>query len=167
VTTERRSRRIKTAIACMGLVAVLTVPASCATESVGKSMGLGKDQVEKLPPNVADSYDVFAYKCSRCHSLSRPLNAQIYDLSHWREYVARMRKHAGSAISEADGEKILVFLAYWAEQKARQRAEREGIEAKTSPPAPATPPRAEPPPAPPPLAPPPPEGEHGDGGLAE
>jgi hypothetical protein len=121
VTTERRKS------ACRAVIASLSIAlASCATESVGRVMGLSDERVAQLPQDVRPAYDVFAFKCSRCHSLSRPLNAQIYDLQHWRAYVARMRKHAGSAISEGDAEVILRFLGYWAEQKTKERREREG-----------------------------------------
>ena len=120
MTTERKKR------AHMAIAALAIALGSCATDSVGRVMGLSDERVSQLPQEVRPAYDVFAFKCSRCHSLSRPLNAQIYDVPHWRAYVARMRKHAGSAISEGDAEVILRFLGYWAEQKTKERREREG-----------------------------------------
>lgn len=93
---------------------------SCAA-SFGRRGGLPRESIERLPPNVAEAYGVFAHKCSRCHTLARALGAPIYDLSHWQAYVTRMRRQSGSGISEADGEKILVFLEYYAAEKKKLR----------------------------------------------
>lgn len=88
--------------------------------SVGRRGGLDDEAQAKLPTEVRDSYDLFAQKCSRCHTLSRPLGAFITDVSHWRQYVARMRRQPGSGISERDGDRILIFLEHYAKEKARE-----------------------------------------------
>lgn len=95
----------------------------CMTEGVGRRGGLKPDVVAAYPADVKDSYEVFEHKCSRCHTLSRPLNAPIYEFAHWEAYVARMRRQPGSGISESDGKTILVFLKYYAEKK---KIEKEG-----------------------------------------
>jgi hypothetical protein len=92
---------------------------SCATDGVGKRGGLKREAIEKFPPDIAKSYEVFEHKCSRCHTLSRPLNAPIYEINHWEAYVTRMRRQSGSGISESDAKTILVFLKYYAAQKKR------------------------------------------------
>jgi len=97
----------------LALAAVLIT--ACA--SVGLRGGLPESQVTAFPPPVQDAYAVFAVRCSRCHSLARPLTAQIDSEAHWRAYVARMRRQPGSGISEADGEEILVFLRYSLERR--------------------------------------------------
>ena len=53
----------------------------------------------KLPENIRADYDVFAHKCSKCHSLARPLTANITDDEQWVLYVNRMRRQPGSGIS--------------------------------------------------------------------
>ena len=88
--------------------------------SVGRRGGLEPEAQAKLPEAVRESYELFAQKCSRCHTLSRPLGAFITDPSHWRQYVTRMRRQPGSGISERDGERILVFLEYYAKEKGRE-----------------------------------------------
>ena len=59
-------------------------------------------------------------RCSRCHTLARPLNADITEFEHWKAYVRRMRHHAGSGISPQDAKTILVFLKYYAQQRAQE-----------------------------------------------
>lgn len=102
------------------LLALLLCLGACFGGRAGHRGGLPSDQVERFPREVRDAYQLFAYKCSRCHTLARPLNAGITDFEHWRSYVARMRRQAGSGISEQDGEVILVFLKYYAAEKARE-----------------------------------------------
>jgi hypothetical protein len=103
------------------------------TEGVGRRGGLKPDVINSFPQNVQEAYEVFEHKCSRCHTLSRPLNAPIYELAHWEAYVARMRRQPGSGISEADGQTILVFLKYYAEKKKRDKEEgREELQSTTT-----------------------------------
>ena len=48
----------------------------------------------KLPDNLRGDYAVFARKCSKCHSLARPLNATVESDQQWVNYVNRMRRSA-------------------------------------------------------------------------
>jgi hypothetical protein len=117
VTTKRLKQLV--------LALLILWTGACVTDGVGKRGGLKQEVIDTYPPKVAESYDVFQHKCSRCHALARPLNAPIYDAEHWEAYVARMRRQPGSGISESDGETILVFLKYYAAQKKRDRALQE------------------------------------------
>ena len=100
------------------LIALSLFLAACPSmASVGARGGISAEQVAALPPNEAASYELFTKKCSRCHSLARPLTAQIDEPGHWRHYVARMRRQPGSGISPADAEQILVFLEYWTKMR--------------------------------------------------
>lgn len=69
--------------------------------------------MDGYPPDVREAYPVFAVKCSKCHSLGRPLNAHVEDVKHWDRYVARMRRMPGSGISVRDERPILLFLHYY------------------------------------------------------
>jgi hypothetical protein len=88
---------------------------SCAA---GRSEGL---DVESLPPEVRPDYELFAERCSKCHSLARPLESGITDDVFWKKYVERMRRQPGSGISPADEERILHFLHYYSLEKKDQR----------------------------------------------
>jgi hypothetical protein len=78
--------------------------------------------VAKLPPDVRTSYEVFAQRCSKCHSLARPLDSGIDDDAYWAMYVDRMRRQPASGISLADRAPILSFLHYYAEQQRSRKA---------------------------------------------
>jgi len=68
----------------------------------------------KLPEDVRADYQLFARRCSKCHSLARPLSSGIKDDDQWTNYVNRMRRQQGSGISLDDQEHILRFLRYYA-----------------------------------------------------
>jgi hypothetical protein len=104
----------------------------------------------KLPEDMRDDYALFARRCSKCHSLARPLTAGITDDRQWVLYVNRMRRQPGSGISPDDQEHILRFLRYYAGELRRQEAEKKAPPPSSSTPG-APPPAAQPPAAPPPL----------------
>ena len=78
--------------------------------------------VSGYPPEIRSAYRVFALRCSRCHTLARPLNAHISDEQHWVRYVTRMRRTPGSGINRHDADVILKFLLFYT------RVERGGGE---------------------------------------
>lgn len=63
-----------------------------------------------LPDDLRADYAVFAQKCSKCHSLARPLEAGPHDDAWWNGYVTKMRRMPGSGISPDDEAPILRFL---------------------------------------------------------
>ncbi len=69
--------------------------------------------VSTLPAEVQSDYALFAQRCSKCHSLARPLGAGITEDSYWHMYVEKMRRQPGSGISEADTVPILRFLHWY------------------------------------------------------
>lgn len=104
----------------VGALAFVGLSSVACIGSVGRRGGLDEAAQAQLPPEVRASYDLFAQKCSRCHTLSRPLGAFITDVSHWRQYVTRMRRQPGSGISAEDGERILVFLEHYTREKSKE-----------------------------------------------
>jgi hypothetical protein len=110
-----------------------------------------------LPDNVRADYELFALRCSKCHSLARPLSSGIDDDDYWAEYVARMRRQPGSGISMEDTVGILRFLHYYSLDLKKKKDKHD-----ESPPAASVPPPVPPQPAPsptvsaPPPVPPPP-----------
>ena len=112
------SASVKTRLARLAFVALALVacPGS-RTEGLDPS---------KLPDVVRDDYAVFARKCSKCHSLARPLSANITDDEQWIMYVNRMRRQPGSGISPEDHVHILRFLRWYAADLRRQQAEKRG-----------------------------------------
>jgi hypothetical protein len=78
----------------------------------------------KLPENIRADYEVFARKCSKCHSLARPLQSNISDDQQWVLYVNRMRRQPASGISPEDQTVILRYLHYYAAELRRKQAEK-------------------------------------------
>lgn len=86
----------------------------------------GSDAIDPstLPETVRADYQVFARRCSKCHSLARPLTSGITDMGQWERYVARMRMQPGSGINEADEAIVLRFLKHYSAEELRKKAER-------------------------------------------
>jgi hypothetical protein len=78
--------------------------------------------VSALPAEVQSDYAVFAQRCSKCHSLARPLEAGITEDSHWHMYVEKMRRQPGSGISEADTVPVLRFLHWYSVERPKAAA---------------------------------------------
>jgi hypothetical protein len=120
MTTEGL-RGLGAVLVLAGLVA--SVALSCAT-TVSNRTGDSLDTTQ-YPPDIRDAYKVFAVRCSRCHTLARPLNARIRDPQQWVRYVARMRLNPASGINAKNGEIILRFLLYYMHQRAKERGGRD------------------------------------------
>lgn len=78
----------------------------------------------KVPDDVSADYKLFTTKCSKCHSLARPLSANITDDDQWVMYVNRMRRQPGSGISYDDQAHVLRFLKWYAADLRRTAAEK-------------------------------------------
>lgn len=144
---------------------------------LGCSTGVSNRNADHLdtsgyPPDIQEAYEVFAVRCSRCHTLARPLNARITDERHWVRYVARMRRQPGSGINRNNADLILKFLLFYT---AQVRYEESGGEPGTLPglvpeepaPDPGTPGAAEPSQAPLPASGDTLDGERGNGGPSQ
>ena len=89
----------------MRILVSLALVAACASS---RPDGV---EVARLPDDLRDDYALFASRCSRCHTLARPLAAHVSD-QHWIDYIARMRRMPGSGITPAEGDRILHVLFY-------------------------------------------------------
>ena len=104
-----------------------------------------------LPADVRADHAVFALRCSKCHSLARPLNSGIDNDEYWKMYVERMRRQPASGISVADTVPILRFLHYYSIEERRRKGESLDVSVPVVPLLDAVPPPpidAGPPPAP-------------------
>jgi hypothetical protein len=105
--------------AALALATSLGIAADACTISGTRSEGLDPST---LPAEVRTDYAVFALRCSKCHSLARPLSSGITDENYWALYVARMRRQPASGISPEDAPRILRFLHYYSVDQLRKRA---------------------------------------------
>ena len=77
-----------------------------------RDRGPDRIDVSSYPPQYQRSYEVFAVRCSKCHSLARPINARIKG-EQWKGYVKKMIRRPGSGINEEAGREIYEFLKYY------------------------------------------------------
>lgn len=110
---------------------LLALVAACSSRTEGLDR-------TKLPDEIRSDYDLFARKCSKCHTLARPLQAGITDDEQWVMYVKRMRRQMGSGISYEDQDHILRFLRYYAAELRKRDAEKKGLVAPANDAAPPT-----------------------------
>ncbi len=55
--------------------------------------------------------ELFSKRCSRCHTLARPINVTLIP-SEWEVYVKRMMRKPGSGIKPQEAKQIWEFLVY-------------------------------------------------------
>ncbi len=105
------------------------VLAGLSSLSTGCSSGhTGEQEAAAASPGAAADYALFALRCSKCHSLSRPLNSGIDSDEYWRLYVAKMRRQPASGISAEDSVGILRFLHLYSIEQRRKKEQRLGID---------------------------------------
>lgn len=102
-----------------GVTAALGVALATMLACAGHK-GEGLD-VRSMPSAVVPDYELFAVRCSRCHSLARPLGSGITDDAYWAMYVERMRRQPSSGISPGDVPAILRFLHYYSQEQLKTR----------------------------------------------
>lgn len=118
------SRTLAATVAAMSLIAASTVRVG-AQDPVDPRIaaydkGPATIDVSKYPPNVQGAYKTFASRCTKCHTLARPINCEFALDEEWERYVKRMMRKPGSGISANDGRQIFEFLAY--DSKIRKKA---------------------------------------------
>jgi hypothetical protein len=87
--------------------------------------------VSKYPPEMQARYKLFAKRCSKCHTLARPINCDFALEDEWERYVKRMMRKPGSGVTAADGKAIYEFLAYDSKIRKKDLYEKKLKEAKS------------------------------------
>lgn len=77
--------------------------------------------VSSYPEEMQANYKTFASKCSKCHTLARPINTDM-EAKAWKMYVKRMMNKPDSGISPAQGKRVYKFLKFYQRQKDRKQA---------------------------------------------
>ena len=122
-------------------VPAAAVPASEAAAPAARppfyyDLGSASIDVSRYPEDQRGNYKLFISVCSTCHTTARPVNAPFIGEETWTQYVKRMHvkmEHNGIALSQADEDRILSFLAY--DSLARKtgeafKAEQERLKAE-------------------------------------
>ena len=103
----------------LSLVAILGLAGACGllqaqnTSGVDLPQDKGPDKIDvsAYPPEMQKSYKVFAAKCSKCHTIARPINT-LMTRAEWERYVKRMMHKPNSGISDKNGKEIFDFIVY-------------------------------------------------------
>jgi hypothetical protein len=102
------------------LTASLTILAGPARAEDKKDFaadkGPDKVDVSAYPAEVQEDYKMFAAKCSKCHTLARPINTDL-TADAWKMYVKRMSNKPDSGISPDQGKRIYSFLKFYQAEK--------------------------------------------------
>ncbi len=111
-----------TVLIVLGLVAAIVVGMLRIPQATLKTYPADKGQnyvdVSGYPPQMQEYYQLFANKCSRCHTLARPINSTFTD-KEWKKYVRQMMRKPGSGLTPKTASQITEFLVYDAQIRER------------------------------------------------
>jgi mono/diheme cytochrome c family protein len=93
------------------LLAPLALLAQTSNVVLPQDKGPDKIDVSAYPAAQQANYKLFAGKCSKCHTIARPLNTMMTKLE-WERYVKRMMHKPNSGISDSQGKQIFDFVVY-------------------------------------------------------
>ena len=99
---------------------VLLAPLSWAAAGslvLPQDKGPDRIDVSAYPAPQQAAYNMFSTKCSKCHTLARPINTTMKP-EEWERYVKRMMHKPNSGISDSQQRVIFEFLAF--DQTARK-----------------------------------------------
>ena len=108
-------------ISILGLSAPLFLGAQSSNVTLPQDKGPDKINVSAYPAEQQKGYKVFVEKCSKCHTIARPINTAMTQ-PEWARYVKRMMHKPNSGISDAQGKTIYEFLAYDQENRKDKNA---------------------------------------------
>ena len=74
--------------------------------------GPKKIDVSKYPAAEQSDYKLFVKKCSKCHTIARPINSDFVLPSQWERYIKRMMYKPNSGLNDKDAKAIYTFLVY-------------------------------------------------------
>lgn len=102
---------------CAAAIAVMTAgTASAGKKHFAADKGPDKIDVSGYPKKMQDAYKVFSVKCSKCHTLARPINTNMKKAG-WKRYVKRMANKPKSGISKGEAKAIYKFLVFYQGKK--------------------------------------------------
>jgi hypothetical protein len=105
---------VKTLIQTMlltGLCAPLILLAQTSNVTLPQDGGPKTIDVAGYPPEMQKAYKLFTGKCSKCHTIARPINTMM-KRDEWERYVKRMMHKPNSGISDKQGKEIFDFLVF-------------------------------------------------------
>lgn len=104
-------------IRASGVVAALSVSGALLMGVSPAQPAVNRVDVSGYPPDVQAAYQVFEIKCSKCHTLAKPINSRL-SADDWKSYIKKMIRRPGSGINEESARQIFHFLRYYSSVKA-------------------------------------------------
>jgi hypothetical protein len=102
---------MKKLIQRMMMLAPLVLAAQTSNVVLPQDKGPDKIDIGAYPAPQQAAYKVFSTKCSKCHTIARPINTMM-KRDEWERYVKRMMHKPNSGISDAQGKQIFEFLVF-------------------------------------------------------
>ena len=102
---------MKRLIQIMMLLAPLSLVSQTSNVVLPQDKGPNKIDVSAYPAPQQAAYKVFTTKCSKCHTIARPMNTMM-KRDEWERYVKRMMHKPNSGISDSQGKDIFDFLIF-------------------------------------------------------
>ena len=102
---------MKRLIQTMMLLAPLSLVSQTSNVTLPQDKGPDKIDVSAYPAPQQAAYKLFSTKCSKCHTIARPLNTMM-KRDEWERYVKRMMHKPNSGIGENQGKQIFDFLVF-------------------------------------------------------
>lgn len=86
--------------------------------------------ISGYPKDMQDIYNnVFTKKCSKCHTIARPINAPYALPDEWNRYIKKMMKKPGSGITPQVAKQVASFLIYDSSVRKKDLLEKKLKEA--------------------------------------
>jgi hypothetical protein len=92
-------------------LAPLSLVSQTSNITLPQDKGPDKIDVSAYPEPMQANYKLFTSKCSKCHTIARPLNTMM-KRDEWQRYVQRMMHKPNSGISDTQGKQIFDFIVF-------------------------------------------------------
>jgi len=102
---------MKRLIQIVMLLAPLSLVSQTSNVVLPQDKGPDKVDVAAYPAPMQSAYKLFSSKCSKCHTIARPINT-LMKRDEWERYVKRMMHKPNSGISDSQGKQIFDFVVY-------------------------------------------------------
>jgi hypothetical protein len=103
---------MKTSIQLIVAAGLCCLPlASQQNVNLPQDKGPNKIDVSGYPAEMQSAYKLFSSKCSKCHTIARPINTMM-TRDEWERYVKRMMHKPNSGIGDKQGKEIFDFLVF-------------------------------------------------------
>ena len=97
----------------MRMIALMPLLLTAQQSNVTLPQDKGPDKVDvsAYPAPMQAAYKMFSTKCSKCHTIARPINTMM-KRDEWERYVKRMMHKPNSGISDSQGKQIFEFVVF-------------------------------------------------------